>query len=315
MKKRISALLLCVIICFTSAALYGCLPFTYTQERQGPAMWIVTDRDGHRCYLFGTVHTAKNGDMFPFADVIEDAYSYCSYVATEADVTKPSGEEVLKLYEYTDGTTIKDHVSEDVYNKAVAAVTEHEGSYNGQYDGYNLSFWYSITDGYNTEKSGYSAEYGSDTYFITKAKNDGKAVIEIEGEAKQAEMTASIPDPVMEYFLSSALANTGSASLDYYDAIYQSGSIDLLSYSIDSSRNKQNSRISSPTDSGIPAVDRLKEYYDIMITQRNKDLADAVIKCLSDGDRVFFAIGLTHLCGEDGVVAVLQSSGYRVIRK
>ena len=313
MKRKITALLLCLILCFTAAALYGCLPLTYEQERIGPAMWIVTDKDGHRCYLFGTVHTAKNGNMYPFADVIEDAYSYCDYLATEADVTKSGDENSLKYYEYTDGTTVKDHISEEVYSKAVEKITEYEGSYNGQYDKYNISLWYSLIDGYNTEKSGYSAEYGADTYFINKAKSDGKPVVEIEGEAKQAEMTASIPDTVMEYFLSSALQSSGSASLDYYDAIYQSGSIELLSYSLNSGKNAQYN--ASVQTNGIPASDRFKEYVEIMITDRNKALADAVIKCLTDGDRVFFAIGLTHLCGDDGVVSILQSSGCRVIRK
>ena len=307
MKKRFISALLALTICLSAVFLSGCLALSYDTERQGPAMWIVEDKDGHRCYLFGTVHVGKNGNAFPMCDVIEDAYSYCSYIAAETDVTKPSDEDSLKLYEYKDGTTVKDHLSEDVYNKAVAVITEHEGSYNGQYDKYNLSLWYSIIDGYNTEKSGYSAEYGSDTYFINKAKNDGKAVVETESEEIQAEMTSSIPDAVMEYFISSALANNGSASLDYYDTVYQSGSVDVLSYSLDSSKTAQYRN--TALNSGM------KEYYDIMFTKRNRALADAVIKCLSDGDRVFFAIGLTHLCGDDGVVAQLQRDGYRVIRK
>ena len=52
-----------------------------------------------------------------------------------------------------------------------------------------------------------------------------------------------------------------------------------------------------------------------MITQRNKALAEAVKKSLSDGERVFFALGISRLVGDDGVVAVLQSEGYKVIRK
>ena len=307
MKRKIAAALVFVILCISAASLHGCLPLSYAAERQGPAMWIVEDTDGHRCYLFGTVHTAKNADMYPFADVIEDAYSYCGYIAVECDFTKPEEAEYQKQFEYTDGTTVKDHISEEVYEAAVSLITEYEGGYNGQYDKYAAAYWYSLIDAYNTKNNGYSDEYGSDTYFINKAKNDGKSVFEIEGQAKQAEITLSLSDTVMDYFISQATKNRGSTGLDYYDAVYKEGSMELLSYSVNSGKNGQygNAVLNSA----------MSEYYDIMFTQRNKALADAVIKCLSDGDRVFFALGVSRLVGTDGVVSVLQSSGYRVIRK
>ncbi len=307
MKKRISALLLCVITCFTAAALSGCLSLTYPQDRLGEAMWIVEDKDGNRCYLFGTVHTAKNTDMYPFADVIEDAYAYCDSVAAEADVTKPSDDGILDLYKYTDGTTVKDHLSADTYDAAVEAIKEYEGSYDGKYDNYAAIYLYSVLDHHNTEKCGYSAEFGSDSYFINKAKTDGKTVYELEGEAKQIEMTLRLSDKTVDYFITSALKNKGSAGLDYYDTVYKEGGVDLLAYSINSGKNAQYN------DAELAAG--MSEYYDIMITQRNKALAEAVKKSLSDGERVFFALGISRLVGDDGVVAVLQSEGYKVIRK
>ncbi|MBQ7700131.1 MAG: TraB/GumN family protein [Clostridia bacterium] len=307
MKKAISVILLSVIICITSAALSGCLYMSYSQERQGPAMWIVEDKDGNRCYLFGTVHTAKNADMYPFADVIEDAYSYCKYIAVEYDVTAPEGSGDLKQFEYTDGTTVKDHLSSETYEAAVSAVRIYEGEYDGKYDKYVPAYWYSLIDSYNTINNGYSDEYGSDSYFINKAKNDGKDVFEIEGAAKQTEITLSLSDTVMDYFISQASKNRGSTGLDYYDAVYKEGSMDLLSYSVNSSKNAQY---------GSAALNvAMSEYYDIMFTQRNNALALAVKKCLADKDRVFFALSISRLVGEDGVVSVLQSSGYRVVRK
>ena len=59
----------------------------------------------------------------------------------------------------------------------------------------------------------------------------------------------------------------------------------------------------------------MSEYYDIMITQRNKALAEAVMNSLSGGERVFYALNISRLVGVDGVVSLLQSGGYRVIRK
>lgn len=308
MKRKISLILISVLIFISAVSMSGCISFSYSQTRQGPAMWIIEDKEGHRCYLFGTVHTAKNADMYPFADVIEDAYSYCSSVAVESDVTKPSDEDSLKAYEYTDGTTVKDHISEETYNAAIEALEIYEGkTYDNRYDNYAAIYWYSLLEGYNTKSCGYSAEYGSDTYFINKAENDGKPVTELESEQKQIEMTLKLSDKVTEYFISQTLKSKGSTGLDYYDVIYKEGSTDLLAYSINAGKTAQY------TDPALTAG--MSEYYDIMITQRNKALAEAVMNSLSGGERVFYALNISRLVGVDGVVSLLQSGGYRVIRK
>lgn len=309
MKRKVLHTVISVILCLASAALTGCLPLSYLEnmDRQGPAMWIVEDKEGHRCYLFGTVNAAKSADMYPFADVIEDAYSYCGYIAVESDVTKPDDGELTDLYKYKDGTTVKDHISSETYAAAVEAIKEYEGGYDGKYDDFTAIYWYSLIYNYNSSLCGYKTEYGSDTYFINKAAGDGKKVVEITGEKKRAEALLSLSDTATDYFIRSALANRGSTALDYYDVIYKEGGTELLARSVNSGKNAQY---------GSAALNAaMSEYYEIMVVQRNKTLAEAVKKALSDGDRVFFALGISQLVGDDGVVSVLQSGGCRVVRK
>ena len=64
MKNRFISALLALTICLFTVFLSGCLALSYDTERQGPAMWIVEDKDGHRCYLFGTVHVGKTAMRF-----------------------------------------------------------------------------------------------------------------------------------------------------------------------------------------------------------------------------------------------------------
>lgn len=308
MRKKTALSVLCIIILILAAALHSCLPLSYDTTRRGPAMWIVEDKDGHRCYLFGTVSVGKNGDMYPFADVIEDAYSYCAYLCVETDDTKENGENTDKMFELTDGTTVKDHISEETYTAAVKAIESYtKKAYDGSCDKYAPIYWYSLIYNINMDKCGYSYEYGSDRYFINKAKSDEKPVIEAEGAEKQTETLMKLSDATVDYFISQTLKNTGSAGLDYYDMIYKEGSIDLLAYSLDSGKDAKYS--------SAALSDGMKDYYKISVTDKNKTLADTVKKSLSEGERVFFAFELSHLVGEDGVISVLQSSGYKVIRK
>ncbi|MBR4256559.1 MAG: TraB/GumN family protein, partial [Clostridia bacterium] len=47
----------------------------------------------------------------------------------------------------------------------------------------------------------------------------------------------------------------------------------------------------------------------------NIKIADGIKEYLASGERVFVAVDCSHIVGNDGIAAVLQSGGYKVIRK
>ena len=299
--KRFVCFLLCLL--FILFSFTGCFSLiNYQSERSGPAMWIVEDRDGHRCYLFGTVHTGKKTDAFPLPDVIEDAYSYCDYLAVECDCTV-EGDDLPE----GDGSRITDHISESVYNAAVASIKRHNGEYNGEYDNKSAAFWYGLLDSFVTQDCGFSAEYGTDIYFIKKAKDENKTVFEVEGYEYQAELAGKVSDKVYEHFMISALNNRSSSGMEYYNQLYRSGDMSTLEYTLTTGRN-------SKTSDAVLA-EQLKAYYDLMYTERNAKMAEALYGYLTGGKRVFFAVGAAHTVGSDGIVELLKDKGCRVYRK
>ena len=304
--KRFTALLLCIMIAAGTLCLSGCFQFisSLSDYSSYPALWIIEDKEGHRCYLFGTNNTGKGDGDFPLPDIIEDAYSYCGAIAVEFDFTAKDAYEPVK---YTDGTSIKSHLSERVYNAAAARIEAQEGGYNGQYDDYHVSEWYAMLENYACKTYGYSTEYGTDRYIINKAKTDGKKIYELESAGYQTNLTQSISDRVYEYFITTVLNSRGSTSYDYYDQLYRSGDMTSLARAVDSGKN------ATYSDAELKA--QMDSYYDLMFTQRNKALAEKIMQFLSDGERVFVAVSCTHAVGEDGIISVLQSNGYKVIRK
>lgn len=304
MKKRI-LLFLCILLA-AALSMQGCLSslLSVQTERRGPAMWIIEDNDGHRCYLFGTFYAGKDDSMFPLSDVIEDAYSYCSAVAVEYDMTADVADAAPV---YDDGTTIKDHLSENVYNAAVSLIKIRDGEYKGQYDDYTIAAWYSILDQYVTSSSGYSTEYGTDVYFVKKAKADNKKLYELEGAEYLDGIGAYISDRVYEAFIISLLNSRGGSSLSSYDTIYKNGDMTTLTYAVNSSRSAQYQDAALSAD--------METYYTKMFTERNIKIADGIKEYLASGERVFVAVDCSHIVGNDGIAAVLQSGGYKVIRK
>ena len=59
-------------------------------------------------------------------------------------------------------------------------------------------------------------------------------------------------------------------------------------------------------------VEMMKYYNKVMETDRNVGMADAAENYIKQGMSVFFVVGAAHMCGDDGVVALLQSRGYNV---
>src|SRR5699024_10043409 len=89
------------------------------ESGKGGFLWRVEDGDT-TVYLQGTVHLGTE-DFYPFHDLIEEAYESADIVVPEVDVTDVDLFSSLGATAmhgvYFDGTTIKDHISEEIYEK------------------------------------------------------------------------------------------------------------------------------------------------------------------------------------------------------
>ena len=170
-----------------------------------PAMWEVNSKDGKtKLYLFGSIHAADN-TAYPLRDDVMNAFDSSEYLAVEADIV--AFEKDLKaaistavLLTYTDGTKIYDHISKDTYDK-IKAVLQNEGKYMPAYDSMKPMAWQTQLDSISIEKTGLNYKKGLDTYFLNKAKKDGKKILEVESVQFQMNMINSFSDEVNELIL------------------------------------------------------------------------------------------------------------------
>ena len=85
---------------------------------------------------------------------------------------------------YTDGTTIKDHIGEELYDKMVAKLKE-KGSYNSMYDNYKPAFFESLFENAIIVDANMDANAGIDMHFLKLAKSEQKDILEIETAESQ----------------------------------------------------------------------------------------------------------------------------------
>lgn len=279
-------------------------------EELSPAVWKVTDpATGNHIFLMGTVHITPQGNI-DFPDYIEEAYNSCDSIAIEYDTRKlmtdlTAVQEFLSQLLYTDGTTIKDHLSPEAYEAAVESMKER-GTYYPMIENYHVGFIITQTGSASmTDIKGLSIE-GVDWKFAERADKDGKEIINIETIDTQADAITAMSDDYASYMILSSREQTASQAAEQYADIYNCwarGDIDSM---ID---------VMEPSDD-LPEelLDDHAEYLSIIVNERNKGMADAAESYIKDGKNCFFMVGALHFSGDRGVDDLLEEKGFTVER-
>lgn len=269
-----------------------------------PAMWKVTKGD-KEMYLFGSIHVTQDGaENLP--DYVQSAFDECDYLAMELDVENVMNnfEESLNLMQklmYMDGTTIKDHISEETYNAAVKYLTEN-GLYTSYYDSFKPMMWISLLENALYNKAGMNTSKSMETIMTSKAKEAGKEILEVESMDIQLEVFDKVSDKLADVMILSYTQSDASKQNEESNKIYE--------------KWKHGEVIEDTDDEEIP--EEYKDDYEIyekaMMTDRNKGMADKAEEYMNDGKKVFFMVGTAHMYGDDGIVQLLTDRGYTVER-
>lgn len=284
-----------------------------SDKEPAPALWKVTDTDtGNELYMMGTIHVVSE-NKFSLPDYIMDVYENCDGVAVEYNVNELNRDmnlmqEFLTPMVYTDGTTIKDHLSEETYEKAKAYYQEN-GMYNSLMDAYVPGFWINQIQALEILNLDNLSSEGVDSTFIKYAENDGKEVVNIETLDIQADAISGYSDELADYVLSDLVDNIDDTeamaeSISELYNLWASGDVDAMA-AIDESEMDE-----IPDD----LKDDYDDYQNIMLYDRNKSMADKAEEFLKNGDNYFFMVGSMHFAGDKGVPALLSDMGYTVER-
>ena len=253
-----------------------------------PAMWKAEDNSGHYCYLFGTVHAADDSaNIMP--DYFEKAYLDSDAIGVEADVT-----------------TIKDHISEETYNGINEVMKNNANSYfEHMYDMFTPVAWTSIFEGEILTKCGLDTNKGIDVNAIKRAKSDSKEVIELESIEYQAQMFERISDKAGELILVPYTTQEGfDQQVAEMKQLY-----DDWKYGRPIENNINESQLAELDEEIRKAI----EYYnDEMLVKRNAAMADKISEYLNDGKKVLVMVGAAHFYGDDGIVKLMESKGFKV---
>ncbi len=285
-----------------------------------------TEANGNTVYMLGSIHLANN-DVYPMSADILKAYTSSDALAVEINMTNQAGAyELLNLAAYTDGTTLKDHVSKETYDKVIKFAASY---------GYTEEMikvckpWYlyisftslAMTKSASSEEASQSAALGIDMNFLTQASLSGKQILEVEGYGVQAKMLDSFSDGLEEYLLNTTIdsvteivngtSDGGSDDLQMMLDLWRKG--DEKGFQKYTSFEYENEDLLAD-DTNASEAALVKEFKEKLYTNRDKNMAAYIDKLLTSADKktYFVIVGSGHYVSDHDVIDLLTEKGYAV---
>ena len=293
------------------------LPDGEDAETPTPVFYEVTSGDGGKMYLFGTIHVGddRTGHL---PKVLLDAFDSADALAVEFDTDSfdeaiKDDEELQKklaeAYYYTDGTTIKDHLDQEILDGATSLM-KVTGDYIPMAESMKAFVWsFSIDNFYLAQGRELMSSKGVDSRLLRMAREKEKKILDVESGEFQFNMLSSYSDEVQEMMLSGSASQTRSKYLSDLKELYEhwctgdeATLIELLSAMSEEEREE--------VDEKELAV--YTEYHEKMELERNAHMLKVAQEYLAGDETVFYAVGLAHLLGDGGLVQALRDAGYTV---
>lgn len=277
----IAVFLVCASLC--GAALAGSAPLVYR----------VTDGDGHRLYLLGTIHVGRS-DMYPLGEAVEEAYTQSDILAVEMDLIKAGGFiNALKMsaaMTYTDGDDITNHLSRETCELGYQVLGLPESTLRML----KPAYWMSLAENLGVKYGRLDITQGVDYYLLIRAHSEKKAIVELEGLDAQMEILNALSDEALDADIYGMLAEPEAYGIQMRALLdaWLVGDEMTLDYLINS--------------------DSEGEFYDEIIAERNAAFLDQAVGYLRGGETALIAIGAGHIIGETGLANQLALLGYEV---
>ncbi len=278
-----------------------------------PLLWKVEGKNGNTMYLFGTIHVGDERNK-QVLDMLKDEISASDAVAAEFDTvaykedTNQQLSTVMSML-LNDGTTIKDHMRADLYEKSVKYLTD-AGLYMTAYDMYNMGFWNNMLSSTAVRLSSYSTDYGMEDLVLNEAKSGNKEILELESAQSQTDLISGFSDELQNLLIEAFLdtADTYSDEIKKLHDAWIAGDEDKLSDEMEGETEDDDEEL-TPEQQKL-----LDDYRKKMYDDRNDGMAKKAVEYLESGKNVFFTAGTAHFLGDKGIVKQLTDKGYKVER-
>ena len=279
-------------------------------------LWKATNGD-NTLYLLGTIHMDRS-NAYPLHKSVRDALDAAQVVSFELDLNDQEGMALLaSLQTYSDGTTLADHISPELYARVQAAAVAL-GMGPNDFDPYKpwaLASTFGVL-GLQDDTTSANA-MAVDSYINAYAVNAGKTIDAVETYAFQGGIFDGLSPQYQEIYLDSGLTlfeiALGLAQPDPEVAEAAQLQEEMLEgmFQTWKARDPEGFAEIYGKEDVINSDDELNSK---LFTQRDPGMIAAAAEYLeTEGENTFLlAVGAGHMVDPGGIVSGLRELGYEV---
>ena len=263
----------------------------------GSPVWKVTKGD-YRLYIGGTVHVLGKSD-YPLPAAFDKAYTLSQILVFETDIQAMQSPEfqkkVMANARYSNGGGLKEALSDATYQLLNQYLSSR---------GVPIARIENITPGMvsmtltvmELQRLGLAGA-GVDEHFNARAVRDQKVLLSLETVDQQLEFIENLGLGQEDAFIRYTLRDIKELPtiMQVIKKSWRSGDID-----------KMNVELLMPFKQDFPNV------YNNLIVKRNKAWIPKLIEMMKSVEVELVLVGALHLVGKDGVLAELETLGYKV---
>lgn len=274
-------------------------PGQYHHPDRNVFMWEVRSANS-KVYILGSIHVSK-GDIYPLDPRIENAFTEATEFVSEVDMSKANLSFLAEKAMYKDGTTLKDHLPKEIYNRLVTNL-EQLGITETVYGKLKPGFALLTFIGMKLQEAGFKTDQGIDIYFAKRTKDEKKNVHELESVEFQMNLFNEGLDKYMNEFIDYSLEDIKNLSQNIGD-LFDAWSVGDTA-SIDSMLTK-----------GLSQTKNIKKILIMFIDDRNIKMTEKIEGYLTTGKTFFIVAGAGHMTGENGIISLLSKKGIYKIKQ
>ena len=271
-------------------------------EAPKPLLWKVSDAN-NSLYLLGSFHMLKTTD-YPLAkstDLAFDDAEQLYFELSPEEMNNPAlGQKMAQAAMRTDGKTLQQSLSAETWKKfeASAAKNNLPAANFQSFEPWFVALILSVTE---MQKIGLNPALGLDKHFMERAAKAGKPAKGLESGDSQIAIFDGMSMKQQEQFLQDALDESADMKkkIDELHSTWRNAD-DKALFNIMAKEMSQ----------------KYPELYQTINLDRNNAWLPKLEAMLKDNDKddVMVVVGSLHLVGDDGVIKMLKSKGYKVER-
>jgi uncharacterized protein YbaP (TraB family) len=274
---------------------------TETDAPHKSFLWKVVS-DSNTVYVLGSIHVASP-ELYPLDSTIESAFDQSQNLAVEFDIAGADQAYLTRLVMqkgmYSGGETLHDNIPEDLYKRA-DEVLEDLGGDIFLFNSFEPWVVALTIEELLMNEYGYTGEYGIDTHFLNMAHEEGKDIFELESAEFQIELFDDFSDELQTLLLEDAVDNppTKKDIEEMFEA-WENG--DIL-------------EMEAMILEDLAGNPELKPINEKLLDERNFSMVERIVEFLQDDETYFVTVGAAHLAGENGIISLLEESGYMPVQ-